>query len=712
MLAAALAAVFVVPCHCDVLLLQQMALRWKSDTCYNKVTKSGDKKRASARGGVLAQLETHAPTSMQESLSFQRWLKRLRAALDLTQERLAEEVGCAAHTIRTFERGTRRPSRAMAERLADVLQVPLEQWADFVRLARAPVDHAPAGSTTMGRGGAPGDGAGAPAADALSSGSPTSGQAATAGAGVVQPVPILATKLYVPQPRADVVPRPRLRARLDRGIAGPLTVIAAPAGFGKTTLLAEWLATVSHKPDAPIRAEQAAWLSLDAGDNDPVQFLRYLVAALQTVAPEIGRATLVVLQAAQAPPIDLLLLLLANDLSALPNPCILVLDDYHVIDAPAVHQALTFLLDHLPPQLHLVIATRVDPPLPVARLRVRRQLAELRAHDLRFTPEEAALFLREVMELPLSVEDVWALEERTEGWIAGLQLAALSLHDRPPEQMARFINAFAGSHRFVVDYLVDEVLARQPAHLQTFLLQTSILERLSGALCDAVVFGNQPDSPTQHHAEGAQLHPQYLYSQLILEELERSNLFIVPLDEERRWYRYHHLFAQLLRARLATGASQDAVASLHRRASVWFEQHGLLSEAVQHVLAARDWGQAARLLEQHAEPMVMRGEFRMLHRWLQELPPDVVRKQPHLLLAHAWAYFLAEPRQTDAIETILHDAEVVLGRSVGQPAGQGAKPPALDREAAELRGKVAAIRACIAAIRKIYPARLPSRTRR
>ncbi|HSH80014.1 MAG TPA: LuxR C-terminal-related transcriptional regulator, partial [Herpetosiphonaceae bacterium] len=467
----------------------------------------------------------------------------------------------------------------------------------------------------------------------------------------------------------------------------------APPGFGKTTLLADWLGR-------PADGRHVAWLALDAGDADPLQFLRYLIAALQTIAPAAGATTLVLLRGAQAPPLETLLPLLLNDLVQLPERSILVLDDYHVVDAPAVHRALAFLLDHLPSRLHLVIASRADPPLPLSRLRARGLLTELRAHDLRFTPEEAAMFLRKVMGLALTVEDVAALETRTEGWIAGLQLAALSLRDRRDAQQAAFIEAFTGSNRFVVDYLVDEVLARQPAHLQTFLLQTSILPRLSGPLCDAVVLG---DGAEVDHAPRS---TRQAYSQLLLEELERSNLFIVPLDEARHWYRYHHLFAQVLRERLASGATEEAVARLHRRAGAWFEQHGLLPEAMEHMFAARDWGRAARLLEQHAEPMLMRGEFLALQRWVQVLPREVVRKRPHLLLAHAWAQFLVEPDRSDAVEAILRDAETVLALGEERPAERGAELPALDREMAELRGKLAAIRGSIAGNQEDIPRRI------
>ncbi len=607
---------------------------------------------------------------MLDDHAFGVQLRRYRTRAGLTQEALAEQAGLTAHAISALERGERRhPYPHTVEALAQALHLSADEQAALLAARAASHQAAP----------------------------PTPAPSVVPASPASPPAPILATKLYVPQPRAALVPRPRLRARLDRGLAGSLTLIAAPAGFGKTTLLADWLVTASHAPEPPIRTGQVAWLSLDVGDNDPLQFLRYLVAALQTVAPEVGRATLAVLQSAQAPPIVTLLPLVANDLAALSTPCILVLDDYHVIDAPAVHQALTFLLEHLPPQLHLVIATRVDPPLPLSRLRVRGQLTELRAHDLRFTSEEAALFLREVMGVPLSGEEVAALEARTEGWVAGLHLAALSLHDRPPEQMAGFIDAFTGSHRFVVDYLVDEVLARQPAHLQTFLLHTSILERLSGALCDAIMQGDTTER-AETHGPGEQAS-----SQMVLEQLERANLFLVPLDDTRHWYRYHHLFAQVLHERLMNGASQDVVAMLHRRASVWFEQHGLLPEAMEHVFAAREWERAARLLEQHTEPMLMRGEIRTLHHWVQVLPRDVARKQPHLLLGYAWAQCRTEP---DAVEATLRDAESVLNLDEAGPAEQGAGDSALDRESAELRGKLAAIRASIGGNQHDLPRRI------
>src|SRR5437016_3095827 len=375
--------------------------------------------------------------------------------------------------------------------------------------------------------------------------------------------PILATKLYIPRLRPNVVLRPRLLERLNEGLQRKLTLIAAPAGFGKTTLVSVWVAGCNR---------QVAWLSLDKGESDPTLFLTYLVAALQTIAPTIGEGVSGVLQSPQPPPTESILTALLNEITTIPDHFVLVLDDYHVIDAQPVDQALTFLLEHLPPNMQLVIATREDPALPLARLRAGGHLTEVRAVDLRFTPSEAAAFLNQVMGLTLSAEDITALERRTEGWIAGLQLAAISLQGQ--QDATSFITSFTGSHHFVLDYLVEEVLQQQPEGIQTFLLRTSILDRLCGSLCDAVLM-----DPSVSGRE-------------TLEYLERANLFLVPLDNERRWYRYHHLFADLLRQRLqqSTASSPEdeggGVAELHRRASQWYEDQGLEIEAFHHAVAA------------------------------------------------------------------------------------------------------------------------------
>ena len=348
-------------------------------------------------------------------------------------------------------------------------------------------------------------------------------------------MPILATKLHIPLPRPQVVLRPRLIERLNEGLHCKLTLISASAGFGKTTLVSEWAAGCERR-EPKVRV---AWLSLDEGDNDPTRFLTYLIAALQTIVANIGAGMLSVLQAPQPPPIESILTTLLNEITTIPDNFILVLDDYHAIDAKSIDNALTFLIEHLPPQMHLVIATREDPHLPLARLRVRGQLTELRAADLRFTPAEAAEFLNQVMGLNLSAEDIAALETRTEGWIAGLQLAALSMQGHASRDVTSFIKSFTGSHHFVLDYLVEEVLQQQTESVQTFLLRTSILDRMCGPLCDAVA-----------------THPA-VSGQETLEYLEHANLFIVPLDNERRWYRYHHLFAELLRQRLHQSALRD-----------------------------------------------------------------------------------------------------------------------------------------------------------
>ncbi len=338
-----------------------------------------------------------------------------------------------------------------------------------------------------------------------------------------------------------------------------MTLISASAGFGKTTLVSEW---------ATVCDQKVAWLSLDEEDNDLTRFLTYFIAVLQTISAEIGTGVSGVLQSPQPPPIESLLIALINEITNLPDSFILVLDDYHVIDSKAADEALTFLLKHLPPQMHLVIITREDPHLPLVRLRARGQLTELRAADLRFTPAEAAEFLNQVMGLSLSAEAIAALEARTEGWIAGMQLAALSMQGQ--QDPASFIKSFTGSHHFVLDYLIEEVLHQQSENIQTFLLRTSILDRMCGPLCDAI------------------LGDSSVSGQETLEYLERTNLFIAPLDNERRWYRYHHLFADVLRMHLMA-EQPEHVSTLHRRASDWYEHNGSTDNAIRHALAAADF---------------------------------------------------------------------------------------------------------------------------
>jgi LuxR family maltose regulon positive regulatory protein len=439
--------------------------------------------------------------------------------------------------------------------------------------------------------------------------------------------PILATKLYIPPPRPGIVPRLRLVERLNESLAAgrKLALISAAAGFGKTTLISEWIAGCKW----PV-----AWLSLDKGDNDLFRFLTYLVAALQTISKDIGSGVLVVLQSPQPPPTESILTTLINDITSISGSFILVLDDYHVIESQPVDQSLTFLVEHLPSHMHLVIATREDPTLPLARLRARGQLTELRAAELRFTPAEAVEFLNRVMELNLSSEDIAALETHTEGWIAGLQMAALSMRGR--EDISSFIQAFTGSHRFVLDYLVEEVLQRQPEHVRSFLLQTSILDRFCAPLCNTVTCRGD--------------------GKATLDFLDRSNLFLIPLDDQRQWYRYHPLFAEVLQARLLD-EQPDQAFSLHQRASEWYEHNGSAAVAIRHALAAKDFERAATLIEM-AVPEMRRNRQEatvMELGWLKALPDELVCFRPVLSVAYAYALFGGG--ELDSVEARLRDAE-------------------------------------------------------
>jgi LuxR family maltose regulon positive regulatory protein len=467
------------------------------------------------------------------------------------------------------------------------------------------------------------------------------------------PTPILATKLYVPPPPPRIVRRPRLIERLNEGLHGKLTLVSAPAGFGKTTLVSEWLAS-GKRP--------AGWLSLDEEDTDPARFLTYFIAALQTVVADIGEGMLGVLQAPQPPSTDAILTTLLNEVATIPDKFILVLDDYHAIDAKSIDNVLTFLLEHLPPQMHLVIATREDPHLPLARLRARGQLTELRADDLRFTSAEAAGFLNQMMGLSLSADDIAALETRTEGWIAGLQLAALSMQGH--QDVTSFIKSFTGSHHFVLDYLMEEVLQQQSESIQTFLLRTSILDRLCGPLCDAVLL-----DPA---ASGQQT----------LEYLERANLFIVPLDSERRWYRYHHLFGDLLRQRLGQSLTRGEISEHHVRASQWYEDNGLGLDAFRHAAAANDVERAERLMEGSAIPRHSHRALKAVVEWLMSLPKSVLDARPLLWVRSATMALMTG--QTTGVEERLQAAEEAL-RNSPQHA-----------QTRDLLGQIAAARATLA----------------
>ncbi|CAM4256372.1 LuxR family maltose regulon positive regulatory protein [Paenibacillus endophyticus] len=502
-------------------------------------------------------------------------------------------------------------------------------------------------------------------------------------------IPIISTKLYIPPQRLKAASRSRLIERLNEGLPRKLTLISASAGFGKTTLATDWLATCK---------QPAAWLSLDEADNDPARFFTYVSAALQTVGVHAGAGLLAVLQSPQLPPIESILVSLLNEIALAPHPFIFVLDDYHVIDAPSIEHAIAYLIEHMPPQMHLVIASRHAPRLPLARLRASGQLTELSVQDMRFTSSEATGFLTKVMGLKLSPTHISQLETKTEGWIAGLQLAAISLQGH--NDAAGFIQSFTGSHRFVLDYLIEEVLERQSPSIQRFLLSTAILERMCGSLCDAVL-SHDSSAPQQH----------------TLEELERANLFIVPLDNEGRWYRYHHLFADLLRKRLtnnqnsAVSKIEVAAAELHTRASIWYENHGLDNEAFHHAAAAGDMERAARLVEGAGMPLHFRGAAAAVRRWLESLPAQAMNEQPSLWVTYASV--LLFDSQINGVEAKLRSAEAALRK---------AEPNAANRD---LIGHIASIRATLAvsqhdaeaimnqsllALDNLHPDNLPVRT--
>lgn len=476
-------------------------------------------------------------------------------------------------------------------------------------------------------------------------------------------VPILATKLYIPPLPPKVVARPRLIKQLTEGlsIGHRLTLISAPAGFGKSTLVSEWIASCERP---------AAWLSLDENDNDPARFLVYFIGALQTISPNLGTEIPSILQSPQPPSVESILTALLNEIVKIQDEFILVLDDYHLVDTKSVDEALTFLIDHLPPQMHLVITTREDPSLPVPRLRARNQLTELRAADLRFTPSETAEFLNQVMYLSLSEEDVATLESRTEGWIAGLQLAALSMKGQ--EDVHGFIQAFAGDHRYIVDYLIEEVLQRQPEPIRNFLLQTSILERLNGSLCDAVTVQSGSKSK--------------------LEQLQRGNLFLIPLDDKRDWYRYHHLFADVLRMHLIT-EHPDQVSVLHRRASEWYEQNGSANDAIRHALAAKDFERAADLMGRAIPVMRSSRQESTLLGWLQTLPETLIRHRPVLCAAHAWT--LLAGGKLENVEARLRDAEQWLDTT----ANRSEMVVVNNEEFAQLPGVISVYRAVLSQAR-------------
>jgi len=433
---------------------------------------------------------------------------------------------------------------------------------------------------------------------------------------------LLKTKLYAPPLRPDMIRRQRLLQKLDDGLAFSrcLTLVSAPAGYGKTTLVREWLNDIGRP---------FAWFSLDESDNDPTRFINYLVAALQTAAGTVGRAALSLLGLQNLPPVEGLVTTLINDIYSVSTPFILVIDDYHLIHRNYIHESMQYLLDHLPPSAHLIIITREDPPLALPRFRVRGQLTEIRADDLRFTAEEAAVFFNQTMQLDINEEAISILGARTEGWAAGLQLAGLSLRGWRPERVNEFVKAFGGSHRYIIDYLVEEVLNRQDEEIREFLCQTSILNRLSAPLCDEVTGRDN--------------------SKTILAHLEQANLFLVPLDDNRRWFRYHHLFADFLRTEL----DQSSLAALHKKAAHWFARNGFLGEAVGHVLASGDAAEAGQMIEQAAEEAIQKAEARTLLRWLEALPVETVQSSGVLFSFLAYALLI-----TGRLEEAAHCVEV------------------------------------------------------
>ncbi len=501
---------------------------------------------------------------------------------------------------------------------------------------------------------------------------------------------LLQTKLYIPQLPPTIVARTRLIELLDEGLcqSHKLALISAPAGFGKTTLVIEWI----QNRDRPI-----AWLTLDEGDNDPARFWAYFIAALQTIYEGIGEAALTALQTHRSTPTETLIADIINEIATLPylspgssmSGFTLVLDDFHVITNQQIFDVLTFLLNNLPSQMHLVLSCRADPNLPLARLRSRGQLTEIRSIDLRFTSDEAAAFLNDVMGLGLSTDDVAALDERIEGWIAGLQMAALSMRGR--KDVSRFIKSFSGSHRFILDYLVEEVLAQQSSDIQEFLLRTSILERMTAPLCNTVTGRDD--------------------SHVILAQLEQANLFLFHLDDQRRWYRYHHLFADLLRSRVEQ-AQPDLVPAMHHRASEWYESAEFIEEAVAHAIAGEAYERAATLVEQNALQMIIDGKHPTVSSWLEALPDELVRARPWLCVYHAWIRYWSGLREQ--VEECLQNAEHALAntpllskgekRSVKIPLlTENEKTAFSEAEGRHIAGYIAAIRASNALSNEMIP---------
>jgi LuxR family transcriptional regulator, maltose regulon positive regulatory protein len=441
---------------------------------------------------------------------------------------------------------------------------------------------------------------------------------------------LLTTKFYIPPVRPKQISRPHLSDLISRGLDRALILVSAPAGYGKTTLTSSWL----HETKIP-----SSWLSLDEGDNDPICFFQYFIAALQKIIPDIGADFPGMLQSVQPPSFETLINLLINETTRQAAPFAIVLDDFHVISSQSVLDMVMFLLEHMPPHMHLVLLSRVDPPFPLSRLRARNKLMDIRADQLRFTRDETAAFLNDVMGLALSADDLSAMETRTEGWIASLQLAALSMQSS--KDIHSFVSAFTGSHHYVMDYLVEEVLGLQPKKVSDFLMQTSILDQMCGPLCESVI-----DADLEEPVDG----------QAMLEALERMNLFVIPLDDERRWYRYHHLFAEMLKKRLEQ-QFPNSLPRMHQRASQWFEQNGLVPEAIRHSLTAGDQDRVIQLIEQYGAILVLSGEYIALSNWIKAVESRS-QMHPWIHIIKAWLFILTG--QPERAEELLQIAEKLI----------------------------------------------------
>lgn len=490
-------------------------------------------------------------------------------------------------------------------------------------------------------------------------------------------VDLIQTKLTIPPSRANLVQRERLNRRLDDSVNHKLTLITAPAGFGKSTLLSHW---VEHNK-LPI-----AWYTLDGGDNDPDHFLSYLLTAMHTVAPnlQLAESAAALRQAQEATAIETLLTFLINEFQQLKQPVGIVLDDYHLIQNTEVDAILTFLLDRAPPSIYILLASRKEPGFNYAKLRASDQLLELDEHDLRFTPEETSLFLREVMGLQISAEEVASLEERTEGWIAGLQLAALSLEGRA--DVSNFITSLRGTDRFILDYLAEEVFARLPEVLQSFILRISLVERFNAALCDTLIEDWEDATWEKLRQDFAGM--QELHSRPILEFLDSSNLFVVPLDHGRQWYRFHHLFGEFLRDRLSA-LHPGEIPELHRRASTWFSSQRFLTEAIQHALLAGEPDVAATLIKGQVKPLLSSGETRTLTRWIEALPEETLVANPTLLIGQIWSYLLNDPVRYQAeIQQTLGQFSYTVAVTPDSIQQELARPD-LDPEKRDLLGQYA-----------------------